>query len=131
MEKAQEDTLSRRITVRLTVAEYDRIQAQFHRTTKRKLSEYVRALLLQRPVTIYTRSKSIDELIPILLQLKNQLSAIGNNFNQAVHRLHTLDRLEEAIAWTEKVQYYQQDFHQQQLDIKTRLDQIQERWLRE
>ena len=34
-----------------------------------------------------------------MILLKNELNAIGNNFNQAVHKLHTLDHVPEIKAW--------------------------------
>jgi len=35
--------------------------------------------------------------------LKRELNGIGNNFNQAVHKLHLLDKIPEFRAW---IQHY-------------------------
>lgn len=46
-----------------------------------------------------TRNKSLDDLMTEMIELRNQLSAIGNNFDQAVHKLHVLDKIPEFRQW--------------------------------
>jgi hypothetical protein len=41
----------------------------------------------------------VDDFLKEMLHLKKELNAIGNNFNQAVHKLHTLDRIPEFQQW--------------------------------
>ena len=69
--KAEKTKLVRKITVRFKEAEYKLINASFKRTTKRKLSEYIRFVLLEKPVTVYTRDKSIDDVMAQFILLKN------------------------------------------------------------
>jgi hypothetical protein len=45
------------------------------------------------------RNASADDFLEEMVQLKKELNAIGTNFNQAVHRLHTLDKKEEIKLW--------------------------------
>src|SRR5574337_440808 len=101
MEKRKKINRTRKLTGRFTDHEYNKIELAFKTTTKRKLSEYVRYVLLDKPVTVYTRDQSLDEMMLLLARLKTELSAIGNNFNQAVKRLHTMDRIPEIKAWAE------------------------------
>lgn len=53
------------------------------------MSEYARALLLGKPVTILNRDKSIDDLLEELMILRKELNAIGNNLNQAVRNINS------------------------------------------
>ncbi|MGN6267026.1 MAG: plasmid mobilization protein [Ginsengibacter sp.] len=85
--------------LRLSEAEYKRIKNGFSKSTKRKISEYVRSILLGKPITIYTRSKSLDDFISEMILLRNELNSIGNNFNQSVKKLHTLDEISEIKIW--------------------------------
>ena len=101
MQKKEKINRTRKLTVRFTEAEYNKIELSFKTTTKRKLSEYVRYVLLDKPVTVYTRDKSLDEIVVALSHLKSELSAIGNNFNQEVKKLHTMDRVPEIKLWAE------------------------------
>ena len=64
----------------------------FSKTTCRKLSEYARNVLLQKPVIIKFRNQSADDFLDEMILLKNELNAIGNNYNQSVKRLHTLEK---------------------------------------
>lgn len=70
------------ITLRLTPAEYELLNSRFKATTCRKQSDYFRKVLLTGKVTVLTRNKSLDDFMTEMIELRNQLSAIGNNFNQ-------------------------------------------------
>jgi len=82
--KTEKINLTRKVTVRFKLAEYNKVHTAFKQTTKRKLSGYIWDVLLDKPVTVYARSKSLDEQVQELVLLRNELSAIGNNFNRAV-----------------------------------------------
>lgn len=90
---------SKWLTVRLSETEEKKLLKLFEKTTAQSLSEYARLVLLQEPVTVLYRNQSADELLPELVRLKNELNAIGNNFNQAVKRLHTTDQISEIKYW--------------------------------
>jgi hypothetical protein len=72
------------ISFRVKHEEYNQINRLFLSTTCRKLSEYVRKVLLNKPVVIKYRNQSADEFLSAMIPLKNELNSIGNNFNQAV-----------------------------------------------
>jgi hypothetical protein len=86
---------TRWLHLRLTSAEYEILQKQFGKSTCRKLSEYARKNLLQKPVVLKYRNESLDELMSELILLRKDLNGIGNNFNQAVKKLHTLVQTSE------------------------------------
>lgn len=85
--------------VRLNQDEFDKIQAQFGATTCRKLSDFTRRKLLGQLLVGTYRNSSLDGLTEELVQLKTELSSAGNNFNQAVKKLHTLSRIKEFEHW--------------------------------
>jgi hypothetical protein len=78
------------ITLRLSPAEYDQLNNKFKTTTCRKLSEYIRKVLLTEKVTMLTRNQSLDDFMAEMIALRNELSALGNSYNQAVHKVHIL-----------------------------------------
>ncbi len=122
---------SRRLTVRFSPKEHKRLETAFKKTTKRKLSEYVRAVLLDKPVTVYTRSQSLDDGLAVLRDMNYQLSAIGNNLNQAVKRLHTLKHIPEVVAWAKTAEKVYAQTMEQQMKIEAKIQQIFGEWLRE
>ena len=83
------------ITFRVKPEEYDRIHKLFRATTHRKLSEYARKVLLNKPVVIKYRNESVHELLSAMISVKNELNPIGKNFNQVVKKLHTLNQISE------------------------------------
>jgi hypothetical protein len=92
---------NRIIGLRLTAKEYTDLEKKWKASDCRKLSDYVRRLIFNKPVVSKYRNQSMDELMAELMVLRKELNAIGVNFNQAVHRLHTLDHLPQMRLWLE------------------------------
>ena len=116
------------ISFRVKQAEYNIIHGYFSKTTCRKLSEYVRNVLLQKPVNINYRNQSADEFLQEMLQLKKELNALGNNYNQAVRKLHTIDRDNEIKKWAAENELTKLKFLQVTEQILVRLNQIHKQW---
>jgi MobC-like protein len=87
------------LTVRLNDQEHKELDGFYEASTCRQLSDYVRKIILNKPVNIKYRNVSVDDFLKEFLQLKKELNAIGNNFNQAVHKLHTLEKIPEFHHW--------------------------------
>ncbi len=117
MKVSEKSKLTRKVTVTIKPQEYNRIIASFKKTTKRKLSEYIRYVLLDKPVTVYIRSQTIDDLMAELILLKNELSAIGNNFNQPVKRLHTMQDKKDLKSWFLLKEKYKKNFFKKRDEI--------------
>jgi len=98
MEKKDENR-SRKITIRLKPAEYKSIEARFHKSRFRRLSEYSRNVLLEKPVTIFHRNQSLDETLEELILLRKELNAVGNNFNQIVRKLNSIKSGADTVVW--------------------------------
>ena len=103
----------------------------FQYTTKRKMSDYARSILLNKPITIYTRSKSLDDFISEMILLRSELNSIGNNFNQSVKRLHTLDEIPEIKTWAILNEKSKEIFIKKVDEIKEKINQISDKWLQE
>jgi hypothetical protein len=116
------------ISFRVKPEEHNIIHGHFKETTCRKLSEYARKVLLSKPVVIKYRNQGADALLVEMIKLKNELSAIGNNFNQAVHRLHTLDRIPEIKTWLLLNESTKKSFMNKVEEIKIRMNQLYELW---
>jgi hypothetical protein len=87
------------LTVRLSDDEYNKVQQYCKDSTCPGLSDYVRRLVLNRPINIKYRNKSIDDFLADMMLLKKELNAIGVNYNQSVHVLHTLETIPEFRQW--------------------------------
>ena len=125
------NTRNKWLHLRLSEAEYKKIQNGFSKTTKRKMSDYARSILLNKPITIYTRSKSLDDFISEMILLRSELNSIGNNFNQSVKRLHTLDEIPEIKTWAIINEKSKEIFIKKVDEIKEKINQISDKWLQE
>jgi hypothetical protein len=117
--------------IRLTAAEYQRINTGFKNSTKRKLSQYARSILLDKPITVYTRNRSFDDFVAEIILLRNELKAIGNNFNQSVKRLHAMHYAPEIKAWALLNENSKQLFFKKVEEINMKIAQNSDKWSQE
>lgn len=94
----KKSTRKRWVTVRVTEEEMKLLQEKVKHSTAQTISEYARDVILQKPITVYYRNLSLDETRLVLVKLKNELNAIGHNYNQAIKALHILSRTPNAQA---------------------------------
>lgn len=85
--------------VRFSDDEHELLLKQFKGTTERKLSAYSRKILLGVPMIKGVRNLDQESVIKEFSGLLKDLNGIANNYNQAVHKLHTLNTQKEMIRW--------------------------------
>lgn len=120
---------SKLLQVRLTPKELEKISNKCSHSTSRKLSDYVRKKLLDKPIAIYTRNQSLDDFMTEMIGLRNELNAIGNNYNQVVKRLHSLQHFEEIKTWLLLNESTKQILLKKVDEIKSKINQINTQWL--
>ena len=127
--KKERTNRSRLVGVRFTPQEFQRLEEWRAKSTTNETSELVRRIIFQKPITFYQRNQSLDDFMAEMIHLRTELNAVGNNFNQAVKKLHTLTQIREFQQW---VQQYEQD-KQLLLEkvgaIKDRVNQLSDQWL--
>jgi hypothetical protein len=116
------------LTVRLNADEEKKLNKFYSRTTSTSLSEYARAVLLREPINVIYRNQSADEFLAEMILLKKELNAIGNNFNQSVHKLHTLDHIPEIKVWAILNEANKKIFMKKVGEIKEKMNQIYQQW---
>ena len=126
--KESKDNRTKLITLRLTPTEYEQLNNKFKTTTCRKLSDYLRKLIFSGRVTILTRNQSLDDFMTEMIELRKQLNAIGNNFNQAVHKLHILEKIPEFRTWIMTNEIDKKILLNKIDEIKNRINQFAEKW---
>lgn len=117
------------LNIRVNETEYNKIHDLYKKTTSQSISEFSRMVLLKKPVNIKYRNQSADEFLSEMISLKNELNAIGNNYNQAVHRLHILDRIPEIKTWLLIHETLYQSFITKVEEIKIQMNQMYLSWL--
>lgn len=115
--------------LRLTDKEYELIQEQFSQTTDLKVSDFARKKLLGKLMIGSYRDASMDALMEELIGLKNGLSAVGNNFNQAVKRLHTLSKIKEFEHWLVSYELDRRNLFRQVEQVQEFIKKMADKWL--
>ena len=129
MKKDDKTKHSCRVTVRYTIAQLQQLNKLLQTSTCKKISEYIRKTSLNKPITITHRNQSADDFLADMLLLKNELNAIGNNFNQAVHKLHILHDFPEIKTWAILNETSKKTLFKKMDEIKEKLNQIYQQWL--
>lgn len=120
---------TRIIGLRLTPNEYEQIEKKFKASTCRKLSDYVRRSIFEKPIVTTYRNQSLDDSMTEMMGLRNELNSIGNNFNQAVKKLHTLHQIAEFRSWLNAYETEKNILLIKVEEIKNHIEKIGEKWL--
>ncbi|MGI8634010.1 MAG: plasmid mobilization protein [Segetibacter sp.] len=126
---SEQNNRTKWLHLRLTPGEYAKMQAKFSKTTCRKLSDYARKILLDKPVTATFRNQSMDDSMAELMRLIKELNSIGSNFNQAVKKLHSLEQIQEFKSW---ILYHERDekmLLNKVEEVKNNVQKMADKWL--
>ncbi len=115
--------------VRFTQDEFKSVGDLVSHSTCRTKSEYARRKILDKPITVTHRNKSLDDFMQEMILLRNELNAIGNNFNQAVHRLHVLKDIQDYRTWVLMNEPVKEKLFLKIDEIKNKVAQISDSWL--
>ena len=127
--KEQNLNRTRIVGLRLTPDEYAKIEKKWKASTCRKLSDYVRRNLFEKPIVTTYRSSSQDDLMAELTRLRSELNAVGNNFNQAVKKLHTLSQIAEFRNWLIAYEVEKKILSNKVDEVRNNVKKILETWL--
>jgi len=127
--KEQTNNRTKRIICRLSPEEYMKIHGRWQSSTCRKLSDYLRRKLLDKPIVATYRNQSLDDFMAETMRLRNELNAIGNNFNQAVKKLHTLQNPTDFKQWIITWGVDKKIFFDKVETVKNHIQKVAEKWL--
>ncbi len=117
------------IHIRVNECEFEKIEGFWKASTCNKLSDYARTILLKKPVIIKYRNGSADAFLSEMIGLKNELSAIGKNFNQMIKKLHAFDHSSEVKMWAIINESSKEILNKKMQEIREKLNQIYDQWL--
>lgn len=129
MEKVKKELRKHFVKTRMNDTELNQLTKLQQKSADKELSNYIRKVLLQKPVAITYRNQSADDFLNQMLELKRELNAIGNNFNQAVHKLHLLDKIPEFRQWVQQYDGLHQAFISKTEEIFFKVSELYEQWL--
>jgi hypothetical protein len=74
--KRTKEKKTRELRVHMTASEYAALQIKWRETTHRTFSDYIRNVLDGEPVVKRYRNQSLDDLLEVLVGIKNRLEDI-------------------------------------------------------
>lgn len=99
MNENKQPLRSRWLHLRLRPEEHEKLMRKYRSTTCRKLSEYVRNCLFEKPITVWQRNASLDTGLQELTLLREQLRAIGHNLNQITRQVNANTLQAGDVQW--------------------------------
>jgi MobC-like protein len=112
------------MNVRLSENEKTELEKLYKKTTCQSLSEYVRDVLLRKPVTVYYRDPIADDFLRQLIQLRDELNFIGKLVNEDVHHLHSFEHIEDVRIWAISFEANKKRTMNKTFEISEKLDEI-------
>ncbi|WP_316787729.1 plasmid mobilization protein [Pedobacter frigoris] len=97
--KRETENRSQWLHVRITKAEETIIKKAFGKTTEKKISDYIRKIILGKPMIGAVRNQTLQDILSELLALRKDLNGIANNYNQVVKKLHTMPKEKSLDQW--------------------------------
>ena len=125
----QKSNRTRIVQARLTPDEYQRIHSRLTRSTFKKMSDFLRYAVLDKPIKMLHRNQSLDGFMSEMILLRKELNAIGNNYNQAIKKLHIYSEVPEVKIWLLMNENTHQVLLQKISEIKSKINQINDQWL--
>jgi uncharacterized protein YukE len=111
---------SRIVGVRFTKEEFEKLHEKSRHSTTSQLSEFIRRCVFDKPIVIKHRNQSLDEFMGVLMDLRKELNAIGNNFNQSVRQINTFKEVQA-------IEHFAQSYGADRDELFNRVERIEER----
>jgi aminopeptidase N len=130
MKKRENEVRRKMVVVRFNQAEYHQLLQFKRQTTEKTISNYLRKLAVNKPICVTYRNVTADEFLREMAELKNQLTVLGNHYNQAVKKLHLLEKVPEFRTWILMYESSRQLVLGKVDEINSKVTQLYEQWLR-
>jgi hypothetical protein len=114
--------------IRLTEQEHLTLKEKLSSTTFQKVSEYARSALFDKPITMLTRDRSMDEFMDVLIRLRGDLLAVSKNFNQVVKKVNSIPKT-DANVWVPYSLEMQKELLKRIAEIQKKIDVFSDQWL--
>jgi hypothetical protein len=111
----------RRLNIRLSQVEYDKIASHSASTTCRSVSEYCRKILSGKPVRVFYRNKSFDDFEQRMIRLMPILEEYREKLDQLTKTLPTPDSIPEMRLYLTAIFSAERSFIKTMEEIKENL----------
>lgn len=114
----------RRLNIRLTEEEWDKLQKIAGNTTCRSMSEYSRKILLNKPVKVFYRNQSFDDFEEQMTRLLPLMEGFGERVDQLVVKLLTLENVQEILEALQDLKLSKDQFLRIQEEVRANIEKL-------
>jgi mobilization protein MobC len=114
----------RRLNIRLSEEEWEKLHKLAGNTTSRSMSEYSRKILLNKPVKVFYRNQSFDDFEEQMTRLLPQLEDDRDKYDQVMKKLLALEQIPEIKETLPLLQFYQERIWRTQEEIRAKIEKI-------
>ncbi|SEW15225.1 plasmid mobilization protein [Chitinophaga arvensicola] len=118
------------VKTRINQQHFDRLNKQLASSPYRKMSELLRDIICNRPITVYTVDNSLPQVMEELTRIRKELNSIGRNVNQVTREFHTAAGRAERVSSVFQLLEYSKKVDQRLEIIFPIISQLSEKWLR-
>lgn len=126
--KTNNSRKSHRIDVRITTAENSKIESLYKISTCRSKAQYVRELIFKRPIRIFYRNQSLDDLIEEIVILNREINTHKDNQSKILEILFTYKNSSELNQTIQDVGLKIMSLHKKMDEVKSQMEKIVEKW---
>src|SRR5882757_797312 len=98
----------RRLNIRLSDQEWDKVHQLSANTTCRSISEYARKILLDKPVRVFYRNQSFDNFEEQMIRLIPELETADATLDRLVQKLDPLKNIPELRTDIAAILFYKE-----------------------
>jgi MobC-like protein len=109
--------LKYRVTTKIDAQTYDRFRRILAQNPKNDMSRLVRSILINKPVRVFTRDLTLDNLMEELTRLRTELKHIGININQMTKKFNSYPD-------PQRKAFYAKLAFQEHLAVQPRIDRL-------
>ncbi|MEO8255572.1 MAG: plasmid mobilization relaxosome protein MobC [Flavobacterium sp.] len=129
MMERENSNRTRKVTLRLRPEEYLKLEQKFQATTCRKLSDFIRRQLFDKPIVSTYKNESVDNFMEETILLRNELTAIGKNINQIAKKLNSVSEMSDFKQAIFLFNSEKEILFSTLFNIRNQNKKIAERWL--
>lgn len=117
----------RRLNVRLSQQEWDKVHKLAANSTCRSTSEWARKVLSGKPVKVFYRNQSFDEFEARMTGLLPQFDTIRSDFTQAIQKLDSREKTRETDSALYLLKFYAMNLSNAVTEIKDHIVKLSDK----
>ncbi|SFW87405.1 plasmid mobilization protein [Chitinophaga sancti] len=119
----------RLLGVLLSPEEFQTFEQNWKSSGCKKMSEFARRKLFGKAIVSTYRNRSLDDFMHEMIHLRKELNALAVNYNQALKKLNSQDRIPSEKSWFLTLEMEHKILLNKVNEIKAKINLMADEWL--